>query len=194
MAKYHRMSLFLISIIVIYFIAFAGLAKTNPSFETWFLAAFGSDELVSWINQIIFQVLPMLVSLFFGGIGGWLEVYRHRAFLKSSNDLENENSILIQQSLSPEAIDSFNRDNPEVALGMLMGLVGHFIVSSKFLVKLFYSNVPIERVEVNFTGTALAAIFFGYFARDILGVSKSVFNKNVEKFLQSKIDEKNSST
>ena len=191
MRRFHRLAFTIIVFIVVYYIVFRSASMNNPNLDKWFAAAFANQKINIWINDIITEVLPMLVAVFFGGLGGHLHSLanlNNGEVNQSNPDLrKNETAASLEVQKEVESSTSGYRlrpisDSAEVQLGMIMGLVGHFVLSSKALIRIFYPSVPLEGVEATFVGTAFISLAFGYFARDLLGISKRVVANKIRAF------------
>ncbi|MEO1747858.1 MAG: hypothetical protein AAFR27_04440, partial [Pseudomonadota bacterium] len=70
-----------------------------------------------------------------------------------------------------------------IVLGMIFGLIGYFVLSSHFVLRLFYPDVDTTNSEPTFVGMAICGIGFGYFAKEFAGVSKKAVEDQVKKIL-----------
>ena len=125
------------------------------------------------LSQAVGEFTPMCFAAFFGGLGALLKVY----ILNFDDTLDGEGRVDVNKLLTKDVFLS----NNFVHLGMIMGVVGFFMVQSQILVKLFYSEALPKDAELGFVGVAVSGLLFGFFSLELAGASRRLVNKRLKQ-------------
>ena len=109
----------------------------------------------------------MMIAFLFGSIGGLILIIKKRIEL-GFEDI-SESKILRQE------------ERHRLFLGGFLGLISHLVIQSKFIIKLLYPSLSLEKVDISFVGLAIIAIASGFFAEKVLGFADKQVDKVVKK-------------
>jgi hypothetical protein len=186
----YRAIIFIYAIVMLIMLAILG-SYALARLDTLIPQAVLADTQI-FAGDIFGHLVPLLTSVLFGVFGALaklaieqddhIEIMVQLASRKSQQSEDGSSAISTKTEKEIRRFQIYQSNT--IAIGAIFGMVGYLVFSSKFILKLLYSDINFpSTAHPSFIGIAMCGFGFGYFAKEFAGLSKRAIEKHVEKIL-----------